>query len=258
MKRKKTFLFVVSLLVGVVNQNVKAQWVVDDPALLAQTVINTYLAKKQADEISKISKRIGDASQVKDLPGSQAVGQSIVNQDSSQPPSWDITYTGQGALNYDGNSLYTSVGNQIVNPDGTVVERRAEEYRKYESAHQNVAHYLSVLKETEARRGALLKGIKETSEAITAAKNLAEVSKLQGVASTQIAALSAIDGERAAALGSVMARSLANDTDTALQAKARSESRSVEMQFATKKFSEFLKLPVRVSSNAIPSSLVKQ
>ena len=120
---------------------------------------------------------------------------------------------------------------------GTVVERRADEYRKYESAHQNVAHYLSVLKETEGRRRALLQGIKDTSEAITSAKNIAEVSKLQGVAATQIAALSAIDGERAAALGSVMARSLANDTDTALQEKARTESRSIEMQFATKNFS---------------------
>lgn len=248
MKRKKTFLLVGSLLIGVVNQNVKAQWVVDDPALLAQTVINTYLAKKQADDISKISKRIGDASQVKDLPGSQAVGQSLVNADPSKAPSWDITYTGQGALNYDGNKLYATVGDQIVNPDGTVVERRAEEYRKYESAHQNVAHYLNVLKETESRRGTLLKGIKETSEAISAAKNLAEVSKLQGVAATQIAALSAIDGERAAALGSVMARSLANDTDTALQAKARNESRSVEMQFATKKFSGFLSLPMSMGS----------
>lgn len=258
MKSKKTFLLVASLLVGGANQNVNAQWVVDDPALLAQTLINTYIAKKQADDLSKISKRIGDASQVKDLPGSQAVGQSIVNQDSSQPPSWDITYTGQGALNYDGNNLYTSVGNQIVNPDGTVVDRRAEEYRKYESAHQNVAHYLSVLKETESRRAILLQGIKETSEAIASAKNLAEAAKLQGVAATQIAALSSIDGERAAALGSVMARSLANDTDTALQAKARTESRSVELQFATKKFSEFLKLPARASAAVIPHSIGKQ
>ena len=221
-----------------------AQWVVNDPAVLAQTVINTYVAYEQSESIRKVATRIGDASLVKDLPGAQAVSQSLAKTDPSKAPSWDITYTGQGALNYDGNKLYATVGDRIVNPDGTVVERRADEYRKYESAHQNVAHYLSVLKETEGRRSALLQGIKDTSEAITSAKNIAEVSKLQGVAATQIAALSAIDGERAAALGSVMARSLANDTDTALQEKARTESRSIEMQFASKKFSGFLSLPV--------------
>lgn len=250
MNRHHKILTTVSMLGLGVSQSISAQWIVDDPALLAQTLINTTIAYQQADSIRQISTRIGDAAQVKNLPGSQAVGQSIANADPSKAPSWDITYTGQGALNYDGNKLYATVGDQIVNPDGTIVERRAEEYRKYESAHQNVAHYLNVLKETEARRGTLLKGIKETSEAISAAKNLAEVSKLQGVAATQIAALSAIDGERAAALGSVMARSLANDTDTALQAKARSESRSVEMQFATKKFSGFLSLPLQINSGA--------
>lgn len=257
MNRFTKLLTTTSMLSIGVSQTIAAQWIVDDPALLAQTVISTGIAYQQADFVRKISTRIGDASQVKNLPGSQAVSQSLATTDPTKAPSWDITYTGQGALNYDGNKLYATVGNQIVNPDGTVVERRAEEYRKYESAHQNVAHYLNVLKETEARRGMILQGIKETSEAISAAKDLAEVSKLQGVAATQIAALSAIDGERAAALGSVMARSLANDTDTALQAKARSESRSVEMQFATKKFSGFLSLPIPLGSQPDGSAAAK-
>lgn len=250
MTKPKTALIAVGMLGISASTNASAQWIVDIPPLVAQTIINTHIANEQADSMRKISTRLGDASQVKNLPGSEAVSQSLATTDPSKAPSWDISYTGQGALNYDGNKLYATVGDRIVNPDGSYVDRRADQYRKYESAHQNVAHYLSVLKETESRRGTLLQAIKETSEAITVAKNIAEVTKLQVVAATQIAALSAIDGERAAALGSVMARSLANDTDTSLQEKARAESRSVEMQFATKKFSGFLSLPISSSSGS--------
>jgi hypothetical protein len=217
-----------------------AQWIVQDPTMLAQTLINTYIARDQLDIARSVASRLGDAAILKQVPGAAAVLQSLrsasteASSDSSKP------CTGLGALSYDGNKLYQIIGESMTAPDGTVVKRQAETYKKFEAAHQTVNRYLEVIRETDARRSALLQGIKSTTEAIQTADSLAEVQKLQAIAATQVAALNSIEGARATALGAVVVQSLDNSTDQSKQERARAEERSVDFQTASASLARFL------------------
>jgi len=246
MKQIKLILALVVLLN--VTANTPAQWVVEDPAMLAQTLINTYLAQDEMDIHRSIKNRLGDASSVKQVAGAAGVLQSL----SSGAASSSAPCTGMGAMTYSGNNLYRVIGEQIVAPDGTVISRNPDSYKKFDAAHQSTARFLAVVQGTESRRQAVLGGIKATTEAVQKAQNLAEAQKLQVVASAQIAALNAIDGERSVALGAVLAQSLDNNTDQAKQEQALKEEGAADFSIATTEFARFL-APVG-STVTIPQS----
>ena len=220
-----------------------AQWVVEDPAMLAQTLINTYIAQEQQQTLNgigqssrEIERRLGDAGRSGPVSGAANVLQSLSASGTSTPGK-DV---GSPIAGSTCNELFRTIGDHIVAPDGTAVSRNADSYRKFNAAHQSAASYQAVLADTEARRQAVLEGIKATTEAVQKAPDLATVQKLQAVASAQIAALSAIDGERSAALGTVLVQNLDNNTDDDKQEQARREERSVDLHSATKQFAQFL------------------
>lgn len=227
---------VVAITVFALTVNAHAQWIVEDPAVLAQTILNTYLAQDELDIHRSIKNRLGDASSVKQVAGAAQVLQSLAGGGAGS----SATCTGTGAMSYSGNNLYRVIGEQIVAPDGTTIDRNPNSYRKFDAAHQATARFLSVIQETESRRQAVLDGIKATTEAVQKAGNLAEVQKLQAVASSQIAALNAIDGERSVALGAVLVQSLDNNTDEAKQEQAFKEEGAADFSVASTQFARFL------------------
>lgn len=216
-----------------------AQWVVEDPALLAQTVLNWYAAKEGLDVNQSMNRRLGDAAAVKQVAGAANVLQGL-NASGSSPGSTTTTCTGVGAMLYSGNNTYRVIGERFTAPDGTTIDRNPDAYRKFDAAHQSTARFLAVVQETEPRRKAVLDGIKATTEAVQKAQNLAEVQKLQAVASAQIAALNAIDGERSVALGAVLVQSLDNNTDQDKQEQALKEEEAADFSAATTQFARFL------------------
>lgn len=239
MKNKLLVLGLFAILTSVPRAS--AQWVVEDPAMLAQTLINTYIAQEQQQTLNgigqssrEIERRIGDAGRIGTVSGAANVLQSL---SASGTPNQGA---GSPAAGSTCNELFRTIGDHIVAPDGTAVSRNANSYRKFNAAHQSAASYQAVLADTEARRQAVLEGIKATTEAVQKASDLATVQKLQAVASAQIAALSAIDGERSAALGTVLVQNLDNNTDDDKQEQARREERSVDLHSATKQFAQFL------------------
>lgn len=227
---------VIAVTVSALAVPARAQWVVEDPAMLAQTLIMTYLAQDELDIHRSIRNRLGDASSVKQVAGAAGVLQSL----SGGAAGSSAVCTGMGAMSYSGNNLYRVIGEQIVAPDGTVMSRNPNSYRKFDAAHQATTRFLSVIQETESRRQAVLDGIKATTEAVQKAGNLAEVQKLQAVASSQIAALNAIDGERSVALGTVLVQSLDNNTDEAKQEQAFKEEGAADFAVASAQFTRFL------------------
>lgn len=235
MKQKLLLLTSVLLLSGPAH----AQWVVVDPAVLAETVLHTALQQDQLSLSRSVVNRLGDAAHVQQVPGAAAVLQSLGTSTSDGSASTSPC-TGQGAMTYDGGQVYHAIGEFVTTPDGSTVLRQLDRYKPFEAAHRTTAQYLSVVRETEARRTALLQGIRQTTVAIQGAKDLAEVQKLQAVASTQVAALNAIDGERASALGAALVQSLDNNADAAKQTEARQEDRAVEAQVGFVRAQAFL------------------
>jgi hypothetical protein len=221
---------IIAILTGLLPAAL-GQWVVEDPAVLAQTILNTYLAQDQLDIYKSMNSRLGDASTLKQVAGAANVLQGL--QSSAASLDSATTCAGTGAMLYSGNNLYHVIG-----------ERNPASYRKFDAAHQSAARFLTVVQDTEPRRKAVLDGIKATTEAVQKAQNHAEVLKLQAVASAQIAALNAIDGERSIALGAVLAQSLDNNTDQAKQELALKEEKAADFSAATTQFARFL-TPVR-------------
>src|SRR5689334_10478221 len=139
---KKVFLAII--LLAQLASHVRAQWVVEDPAVLAQTLINTYLAHDQLDVARRVMTQLGDAASLKMVPGAAAVLQSLRSSSTALPGDSSVPCTGKGALSYDGNKIYRLIGESMTAPDGTIVERKAETYKKFEAAHQTVSRYLEV------------------------------------------------------------------------------------------------------------------
>ncbi|MBK7999672.1 MAG: hypothetical protein IPK15_13385 [Verrucomicrobia bacterium] len=235
MKQKLLLLTSVLILHGTAH----AQWVVTDPGVLAETVLHTTLQRDHLTLSRDVINRLGNAAGLQQVPGAAAVLQSLGNS-SAERSSSTTPCTGYGALAYDGGQVYRAIGEFVTAPDGSTVQRQLDRYKPFEAAQRTTAQYLAVVRETEERRTALLQGIRQTTEAIQTAKDLAEVQKLQAVASTQVAALNAIDGERASALGAALVQSLDNNADAARQTEARREDRAVEAQAGFARAQTFL------------------
>ena len=222
----KKLIFLANLLL---ISSATAQWVVQDPAVLAQTILNTYLARDQVDSAKLMINHLGNAASVKTVAGAQSVLQAMAQNSGASLAEVQASCTGLGTLN-GGNQLYRPITGSITTPDGTTLQRRGDSYRKFEAAHQTAANYLRVISETESRRNTVLDGIKATTDAVQRAQSIAEVQKLNVIASAQIAALNAIDGQRSTALGDVLVQALNNNTDAAKQEQARVEDRAVDFK----------------------------
>ena len=237
---KLKLIHILTLILGSL-QVARAQWIVNDPTLLAQMVLNTYVSHQQLDTARLLVTQLGDAAAITHIPGADSILQSLGGRTAGGTlGDLQKVCTGQGVLRADANGFYRPIGDTVVAPDGTTIQRRVQPYRKFEAAHLAAANYAAVLSETQTRRDAVLQGIRATNEAVSRAATIAEAQKLAVVATMQLAALSAIDGERSAALGNVLVQCFDNKTDDAKQEQARLDDRSLEFKVASKKFTRFL------------------
>ena len=232
--------YTLALLALLFASAASAQFVVVDPAILAQVIQQVTNTLDQLQQLRTEVQRLGDPAAVKlDLARrlqtqlqQMGVGRTL---DEVQAAA-----SGSAALAYDGNGLYRPPGAIILTSDGRQTPRLVENYRKFDAVTQAKTTLEDVMRDTEERRQYLRRQLQQSLDQLRAAPTMAEVAKLSGVIMAQSTELAAIDREREAPLSRVLMQHIENQTDEARQTVARREERATDFRAASEKLATFL------------------
>jgi len=256
---KKT-LIIATALCALSVAHVHAQWIVYDPSVHTQTILNgvqeiakfievinnqvqqIQSLKNQLDEFKRYESVFGDPSQVllttvkpltDDLKKTE-VGRTLAALEGT-------ANAGQAML-YNAGGLFHSIGTEFTTPGGQKVKRREAEYLPVAAVQKTTDNYLSVSTDAAARRAALKNQIAATTEQLRAAKTDAAVQKLTGVLIGLSAALNSADHEVSQATASALVQDVANRADEKRQLEAHKERQHAEFAEAVENYGKTFRL----------------
>ncbi|MDX1951085.1 MAG: DUF4141 domain-containing protein [Verrucomicrobiota bacterium] len=246
--KAKQLLVVLPFLWG---SSVKAQWVVYDPTVHAQQIMDQAqdIAKyvemvnnqvqqiqqltAQLQELQQYNKAFGDPSRILNVTGVNGLVRDL-RQTTVGKTITDLQRIADGveALTYDANGLYQQIGKTFTTPAGHEIERTVEQYKPFEAVNRTTANYTNVTADVLLRRKALKDEIAATTERLQSAQTASEVQKLSGVLVGLNSALGATDKELDQALATSLVQDIENRNDIEKQAKAQREEQQAEMREA--------------------------
>ena len=205
------------------------------------TQINTLT--QQLQQIQAYVKAFGNPEQLLHIAGAdQLIGslqQSGVGQTLTQ---LQRTANGIQALQYNGNGLYSSLGQSFSTPGGAQVPRIEQLYRKYGAIQQDSRNFQSVTNDVLARRTNLRNQIASTTTQLQAANTDAETQKLTGVLVGYNAELATVDHEIDNAAGQVLTQDAENRADKERDDQARREERQAQTEESFRRYGEVFQL----------------
>ena len=238
-----------------------AQLVVIDPTAIAHNqanhivdlakyvqMVNNQLTQittltQQLQQIQAYVKAFGNPEQLLHIAGAdQLIGslqQSGVGQTLTQ---LQRTANGIQALQYNGNGLYSSLGQSFSTPGGAQVPRIEQLYRKYGAIQQDSRNFQSVTNDVLTRRTNLRNQIASTTTQLQAASTDAETQKLTGVLVGYNAELATVDHEIDNAAGQVLTQDAENRADKERDDQARREERQAQTEESFRRYGEVFQL----------------
>jgi hypothetical protein len=205
------------------------------------TQINTLT--QQLQQIQAYVKAFGNPEQLLHIAGAdQLIGslqQSGVGQTLTQ---LQRTANGIQALQYNGNGLYSSLGQSFSTPGGAQVPRIEQLYRKYGAIQQDSRNFQSVTNDVLTRRTNLRNQIASTTTQLQAASTDAETQKLTGVLVGYNAELATVDHEIDNAAGQVLTQDAENRADKERDDQARREERQAQTEESFRRYGEVFQL----------------
>jgi hypothetical protein len=216
------------------------QMLVIDEKVLAQTIENVRLATETLAQLKTQVERLGDPATIIPPGGTDLIASLGVTGLGQTLDELQSMASGVEAVWYSGNGLYRAVGEVVTLADGQEIPRATEDYRKFDAITRAKANQEEVLADTEQRRQELRRQISDTVARGQVAPTVAEMMKLQLLATAQSAELSAIDREGDVALSRVLVQQVENLNDQARQQEARLEERAADFRNATEQLARFL------------------
>jgi hypothetical protein len=239
----------------------RAQYVVYDPALHTQTIIDeaqniakyVQMIDNQVQQISTLTSQLqqlqqynkvfGNPSQILNLAGLTGLITDLQDTGVGQAIG-QLENVAQGidALKYDANGLYHNIGETFTTPDGNSVSRAANLYRQFAAVNETTKNFTSVYADVVSRRDSLRQDIATTTEQLRVATTASEVQKLTGVLIGLNAELSATDKELDHAASVSIVQNAENQNDQAKQQQARVEEQKAEFSEGIQKYNNTVKL----------------
>jgi hypothetical protein len=205
------------------------------------TQINTLT--QQLQQIQAYVKAFGNPEQLLHIAGAdQLIGslqQTGVGQTLTQ---LQRTANGIQALQYNGNGLYTSLGQSFTTPGGAQIPRVEQLYRKYGAVQQDSRNFQSVTSDVLQRRENLRSNIATTTTKLQASTTDAETQKLTGVLVGYNAELATVDHEIDNATGQVLTQDAENRADREREEQARREERQAQVEESVRRYGEVFRL----------------
>jgi len=233
---------------------VRAQWVVYDPAVHTQQILDTAqeiakyieMINNQVQQITTLQNQLtslnhyidlfGDPSNIK-VPTFAALSTDLLKPETGQNLNALISLAkGENALTYTDSGLYVNVGSSFNTVKGSVA-RETDSYRPFAAVNQATANYVTVSTNAAVRRVALKAEIQQNLGALQSAKTDAEVQKLSVAIAAQSADLNSVDHEVNQALASALIQDMENRNDERKQQQAIAEQRQAEFRQAITNYS---------------------
>ena len=227
----------------------RAQWVVYDPSVHTQMIIDTAqeiakyveMVNNQVSQIQTLTSQLnefkhyenlfGDPASVK-LPTVAALATDLLKPEAGQNLNLLISLaSGDEALTYTGSGLYVKIGSSFPTVEGNI-PRETNSYRSYAAVNEATANYVTVSTNAAARRVVLKNEIQQNLDALQNATTDAEVQKLSAAIAAQSADLNSVDHEVNQALASALVQDVENRNDERKQQQAIAEQRQTEFRQA--------------------------
>src|SRR5437667_11366060 len=255
----KTFIAITLVAIGVAT-SARAQWVVYDPTLHTQSILNTAqeiakyieMINNQVQQIQALTDQLNEFKHYEELFGDpKAVLLSTVKPLTDDLRKTELGQTlttldnaanGADAMLYDARGLFHSVGTTFKTPNGATVTRLEAPYRPVADVQRTTDNFLSVSTDATARRIALKGQIAATTDALRNATTDAEVQKLTGVLVGLSSALNNTDYEIHQATASALVQDIANRNEMQRQIEAKKEQQHAEFTEAVQKYGQTFRL----------------
>lgn len=239
-------LIVAALIALPLAFSARAQWIVYDPAMHTQQIMDEVqnLAKyveminNQVQQIQTLTSQLTEFKNYEAVFGNPSkVVLSMVaplNADLQKlEPGLNLenlvaSADGNFALTYNNSGIYATVGTSFQTPGGQTIQRPAEQYKLFAAINRTADNYIAVAADASSRRAAIKTQIAQTIEQLKNAATDAEVQKLQGVLTTQNADLASTDDEVNQAASSAVVQDIQNRNDQQKQIKALTEQQNAE------------------------------
>ena len=255
----KKFIALTLVAIGVAT-SARAQWVVYDPTLHTQSILNTAqeiakyveMINNQVKQIQTLADQLNEFKHYEELFGDpKAVVLSAVMPLADDLRKTELGQTlttlesavsGADAMLYDAGGLFHSVGTTFKTPNGATVTRQEGAYRPVAAVQKTTDNFLSVSTDATARRVALKEQIAATTDALKNATTDAEVQKLSGVLIGLSSALNNTDYEIHQATASAVVQDIANRNEMQRQIEAKKEQQHAEFTEAVQKYGRTFRL----------------
>ena len=255
----KKFIAISLVIIGVAT-SARAQWVVYDPTLHTQSILNTAqeiakyieMINNQVQQIQTLTSQLNEFKHYEDLFGDpKSVLLATVKpltDDLRKTELGQTLTTLEGTVNagqamvYNASGLFHSVGTTFTTPNGQTVARQQAPYLSIAAVQKTTDNYLSVSTDATARRVALKEQIAATTDQLKAATTDAEVQKLSGVLVGLSSALNNTDYEINQATTSAIVQDIANRNEMQRQTEAKKEQQHAEFTEAVQKYGQTFRL----------------
>src|SRR5438034_2563579 len=255
----KKFIAITLVAIGVAT-SARAQWVVYDPTLHTQSILNTAqeiakyieMINNQVQQIQALTDQLNEFNHYEELFGDpKAVLLSTVKPLTDDLRKTELGQTlttlesavnGADAMLYDAGGLFHSVGTTIKTPNGATATRLEAPYRPVAAVQKATDNFLSVSSDATARRIALKGQIAATTDALKNATTDAEVQKLSGVLVGLSSALNNTDYEIEQATASAVVQDIANRNEVQRQVGAKKEQQQAEFTEGVQKYGQTVRL----------------
>jgi hypothetical protein len=225
----------------------RAQWIVFDPKMNAQQILDTaQQIAKQVEQIQMLTQQLSEFKNYESLFGDpKQVALSMVpalNADLLKlEPGQNLEdllsiADGSYALTYNGSGIYATVGASFQTPKGQTIQRPADEYKPFAAIINTASNYVAVADDAATRRAAIKEQIAQTTAQLKTATTDAEVQKLQGVLSGLNSDLASTDAEVNQAVGSALVQDIQNRNDQQKQMQALTEQQNAEFTEAVSNY----------------------
>src|SRR6266513_2600622 len=250
----KKLILITAALCAFGASQVRAQWIVYDPAVHTQQILDTAqeiakyveMINNQVQQITTLQNQLTSLNHYIDLFGDPTkikvntvatLSTDLLKPESGQNLNALVSLAkGENALTYNGSGLYVNVGTSFNTVKGSV-PREADNYRPFAAVNQATANYLTVSTNAAVRRVALKEEIQQNLAALQSAKSDAEVQKLSVAIAAHSADLNSVDHEVNQALASALVQDMKNRNDERKQQRAIAEQRQAEFRQAITNYS---------------------
>jgi hypothetical protein len=225
----------------------QAQWVVTDPSLQVQEIIDeaqnvaqyVQMVDNQIQQIETMTSQLEQLQNYNTAFGNPASiltvsGAVQVSGDLNKPVVGESLGTiqigsqGVEAMTFSGNGLYHTIGTTFQTPSGNEVQREDDIYRDNAAVQNATENYTNVYADATQRRLTLRTQTAATVQKLQNATTASEVQKLTGVLMAQDADLADTDKEIDQAASLALVQEAENQDNENEQNKARLEEQQSE------------------------------